>query len=170
VVTDALLLTERLELRPLPRAAALAMPDDRETAAGAIGATLLPEWPQADLLDVLPQQAAAAPDEARFGVWTIVERETRTVVGDVGFMGPPDAEGVVEIGYSVVPDRRRRGYATEAARALVAWALREPGVQAVVAGCDQDNVASIRTLEALGFSGDGVADGQLRWRFREARP
>ena len=88
---------------------------------------------------------------APFGVWVIVERATGTVVGDIGFMGPPDDRATVEIGYSVVPDRRRRGYATEAARAMVGWALRRPDVNAVVAGCDEDNVASIRTLERTGF-------------------
>ncbi|MHB8649207.1 MAG: GNAT family N-acetyltransferase, partial [Gaiellaceae bacterium] len=67
------------------------------------------------LLDVLPLQAAAAPSDECFGVWVMIERDTGTVVGDVGFIGPPDESGIVEVGYSVIPDRRRRGYATEAA-------------------------------------------------------
>ncbi len=129
-----------------------------------LGVALSPEWPHADLLDVLPLQAAAAQLEKRFGVWVMIEAETQTVVGDIGFLGPPGADSTVEIGYSVVPDRRRRGYATEAARALVDWALRQPGVRAVVAGCDKENVASIRTLERLGFSSTGETNGQLRWR------
>jgi RimJ/RimL family protein N-acetyltransferase len=41
-------------------------------------------------------------------------RATGMVIGDIGFRGPPDAAGIVEIGYSVVAGRRRRGYATEA--------------------------------------------------------
>jgi ribosomal-protein-alanine N-acetyltransferase len=129
-----------------------------------LGVALPPEWPHADLLDVLPLQAAAGPSEERFGVWVMIERETRAVVGDIGFLGPPGAAGTVEIGYSVIPDRRGRGYATEAARALVDWALRQPGVRGVVAGCEKENVASIRTLERLGFTRTGEAGGQLRWR------
>jgi RimJ/RimL family protein N-acetyltransferase len=109
----------RLERRPLPAAAAGVLPDNREAAARLLGVTLSVEWPQADLLDVLPLQAAANRTDESFGVWVIIERESATVVGDIGFMGPPGADHTVEIGYSVIPDRRGRGYATEATRALV---------------------------------------------------
>jgi ribosomal-protein-alanine N-acetyltransferase len=168
-MTEPRLATERLELRPLPAAAAAALADDRETAARTLGVALSPVWPHADLLDILPLQAAAAPVQERFGVWVMIERETETVVGDIGFRGPPGPDRTVEIGYSVVPDRRRRGYATEAARALIAWALSQPGVGAIVAGCDQGNLPSIRTLERLGFSRTGEAKGELRWCLRPGR-
>ena len=159
-----MLITERLELRPLPAAAAAALPRDRDEAARVLGAALPPDWPQPDLVEVLPRQASRAPDEERFGVWVMIERETATVVGDIGFLGRVDDEGVVEVGYSVIPARRRRGYATEAARAVVDWALDQPGVEVVVAGCDPGNVASIRTLERIGFARAGAAEGELRWR------
>jgi RimJ/RimL family protein N-acetyltransferase len=95
----------------------------------------------------------------------MIEQETNTVVGDVGFVGPPDENGAVEVGYSVVPERRRRGYATEAARAVVRWALDVPTVSVVVAACEADNVASIRTLERIGFVRTGEVDGRIRWRY-----
>ena len=129
---------------------------DRSAAADALGAELDADWPAPDLLDVLP---GTEP----FGAWAIVERATSTVIGDIGFHGPPDADGVVEIGYSVVPSRRRRGYAVEAARGLIAWAIAQPGVKTIVAGSTADNAASIATLERLGFERTGVADGELRW-------
>ncbi len=160
--------TTRLELRPLPSAAAGALPDDRETAARLLSAALPTDWPQADLLDVLPLQAAAAHGEEHFGVWVIIERESKTVVGDIGFIGPPGEDGAVEIGYSIIPDRRGRGYATEAARVLVDWALREPGVGSVVAGCEKENLPSIRVLERIGFVLTSESDGQLRWQLETA--
>ncbi len=158
------MLTARLELRPLPAAAAAALPVDRDEASRLLGAALPLEWPQPDLLDVLPLQSAATPEAEPFGVWAIVERETATVVGDIGFVGPPDRDRSVEIGYSVVPSRRRRGYASEAAVALVAWALARPEVEHVVATCDADNRASIRTLERAGFERAGEENGRIRWR------
>jgi [ribosomal protein S5]-alanine N-acetyltransferase len=97
----------------------------------------------------------------------MVERETGSVVGDVGFIGPPDSSGLVEVGYSVIPGCRRRGYATEAARAIVEWALTERTVEIVVAGCAEDNAASIRTLERVGFRRTGHANGEIRWRYAE---
>jgi [ribosomal protein S5]-alanine N-acetyltransferase len=154
--------TARLELRPLAAAAAAALLDDRLTAAWLIGASIPPTWPQDDLLDVLPMQAAARPEDERFGIWLIIERATNAIVGDIGFLGPPD-HGVVELGFSVIPDQRRRGFATEATRALVAWASQEPGVLRVIARCDIDNVVSIRVLEAAGLGRQGEADGHILW-------
>ena len=119
-------------------------------------------------LDVLPLQAAAAHSEERFGVWVVIERESKTVIGDIGFIGPPGEDNTVEIGYSVIPDRRGRGYATEAARAFVDWALRQPRVDSVVAGCDNKNVPSIRILEGIGFVRSSESVGQLRWRLETA--
>lgn len=157
--------TPRLDLRVLPAAVAAVLPGDRATAAHALAATLPAEWPAVAVLDALPMQAAATPEHEPFGMWLMVERETATVVGDIGFLGPPADDGAVEIGYSVNPDRRRRGYAVEAATALVAWVRTQPGVTTVVARCDPANQASIRTLEKVGFQRDGEAEGQLRWRF-----
>ena len=159
------LVTPRLKLRTLPAAAAAALPHNRQRASRILGATLPASWPQRDLLDVLPMQAAADPDNERFGVWVMIEQQTNTVVGDVGFVGPPDENRAVEVGYSVVPERRRRGYATEAVRAIVRWALDVPAVSVVVAVCDADNVPSIRTLERIGFVRAGEAAGQIRWRY-----
>lgn len=150
----------------MPAEAAAALPDDRSTAALIIGARLPDAWPQVDLLDVLPMQAAAADAEAeQLGVWLIIERDTSTVVGDIGFFGPPQGR-TVEIGFSVIPDRRRRGYATEAAGAIVEWALREPGIEEVTARSDPENEASARVLMAAGFARAGEGSGTIRWRRR----
>lgn len=157
--------TSRLELRVLPAAVAAVLPGDPDTAARALGAAIPAEWPAVDVLDVLPIQAAATPEHEPFGMWVMIERETRTVVGDIGFLGPPADDGAVEIGYSVNPDRRQRGYAVEAATALVGWVRAQPGVTTVVARCDPANLASTRTLERVGFEREGETDGELRWRF-----
>jgi ribosomal-protein-alanine N-acetyltransferase len=116
---------------------------------------------------VLRRQAATSGETERFGVWVMIERASGSVVGDTGFHGPPDEVGTIEIGYSVIPDRRRHGYATEAADALVKWALSQPGIHLIVAGCDPKNVPSIRTLERIGFRRNGEANGEIRWRYRD---
>jgi GNAT superfamily N-acetyltransferase/Fe-S-cluster containining protein len=73
-----------------------------------------------------------------------------TLVGSVGFKGPPDPEGVVEIGYSILPAYQGRGLATEMTAALVQWAA-EQGARLVQAQVKPVNTASIRVLERLGF-------------------
>jgi hypothetical protein len=108
-VTDRQIRTSRLDLLPLPASVAAVLPQQRAMAARLLGLKLPDQWPQADLYDVLPLQAAADFDDEPFGVWLIVERESGTVVGDIGFMGPPVEDGSVEIGYSVIPGRRAAG-------------------------------------------------------------
>jgi ribosomal-protein-alanine N-acetyltransferase len=159
------LLTERLELKPMPAPAAAALPENRATASRALGVRLPAEWPHSGLFGLLRRQAAASEYTERFGIWVMIERDSGSVVGDIGFHGPPDDTGTIEIGYSVIPDRRRHGYATEAANALVEWALSQQDVHVIVAGCDPKNVPSICTLERIGFRRTGEANGEIRWRY-----
>lgn len=158
-------MTERLELKPLPARAAGALPEYPEEASRQLGARLPAQWPHPDLLGVLRRHAAASLETERFGVWVMIERASESVVGDIGFHGPPDEDGMIEIGYSVIPGRRRHGYTTEAAGALVEWVLSQPSVHGVVAGCDPRNVPSIRTLERVGFHRTGEANGEIRWSY-----
>jgi ribosomal-protein-alanine N-acetyltransferase len=136
------------------------------TPGRLLDATLPAGWPLVDLLDALPMQVAADKATEAFGIWVMIQRADREVVGDIGFMGPPGPDGSVEIGYSVMPDRRRAGYATEAVAALLAWVLGQRGVSRVLAQCEPANAASVRTLERAGFERTGVTeDGLLAWLF-----
>lgn len=155
--------TQRLVLRPLPAEAAAALPDDRALAAQILEAGLDPAWPLDDIAGNLRLQADAPRADEPFGAWAVIERETDTVVGEVGFEGHP-AAGTVELFFSVVPSRRRRGYATEAARALIGWAFDQPDVHHVVARCQPQNFASIGTLERSGFHLVGEEKGLLQWQ------
>ncbi|MFJ8287318.1 GNAT family N-acetyltransferase [Streptomyces griseoluteus] len=86
-----------------------------------------------------------------FGVFTLIRAEDGLAVGGIGFHGAPDSEGRVEIGYDLVPEARGRGYATEAVRALVDWALARDDVHQIVATVHPDNPASERVLARTGF-------------------
>jgi RimJ/RimL family protein N-acetyltransferase len=96
-----------------------------------------------------------SPDDAGWCVWYALLRsgglEAATVVGAGGFFGPPNAEGVVEIGYSIVSAFNGRGYATELVRALVKHAFQSGRVTRVVAHTTMDNTGSVRVLEKAGF-------------------
>ncbi len=72
------------------------------------------------------------------------------VVGGIGFHGPP-REGMVEIGYGVVPSSRRQGVATEALRRLLDLAVGLEGIRRVCGRADADNVASQRVMTAVGM-------------------
>jgi RimJ/RimL family protein N-acetyltransferase len=89
--------------------------------------------------------------DERFGFSLIVRREDGRVIGEIGFVGPPQ-RGVVMIGYAIVPSARRQGHATEAIVALSDWALAEPDVDEVRAQTLPDNEPSIRALLRAGFA------------------
>jgi RimJ/RimL family protein N-acetyltransferase len=71
---------------------------------------------------------------------------------DPTFVGrrDPVAGGVVELGYTIFPMYRHRGYATEAVRALISWAQGTGEVGAVLASVAIDNTSSVRVLERVG--------------------
>lgn len=89
------------------------------------------------------------------------------IVGLCGYKAPP-ADGVVEIGYGVAEACRRRGFATQALRLLIARAASDPQAAQLLAHTVPDNHASRRVLELNGFVLEGEVvdpdDGPvLRW-------
>ena len=89
----------------------------------------------------------------------------RVVIGAGGYLGPPDADGVVEIGFSVAPEFRKLGLGTELVRGLVQRALSAPGVVRLVAHTTAANPGSVRVLERCGFAlvGPGRESGTVRY-------
>jgi RimJ/RimL family protein N-acetyltransferase len=81
----------------------------------------------------------------------IVERSSNIVVGSINLKGAPDAVGDVEIGWGLNEEYRGKGYATEAAAAVVRWAFEQPGVRSIGATVPEDNDASQRVARRLGF-------------------
>jgi [ribosomal protein S5]-alanine N-acetyltransferase len=88
----------------------------------------------------------------------------RVLIGTAGYKGPP-ADGTVEVGYGIVTDHRRRGYASEAVRGLVARAFRVPGVRRIIAETLPELTASIGVLRKCGFEliGEGSEPGVIRF-------
>lgn len=107
------------------------------------------EYPGNDTADALGM-LALAPDGGAppWGLWQIVV--AGEVIGDIGFHGPPDPEGSVEIGYNVVPARRRRGVASRAVALVVAEAAAA-GARTVTAEVVGDNPGSAGALLGNGF-------------------
>jgi len=158
--------TRRLDLFPCSAQVAQATVQGRADLEPILGARVPDDWPASDLLEFLPtyaRQLQTDPSLLGWGIWLMVHREEQTLVGDLGFKGRPDDGGAVEIGYRVLPAYRRQGFASEAVRALVDWALDQQGVRRITAECSADNVPSIRVLEKAGLR-LAQADGSLlRW-------
>lgn len=99
-----------------------------------------------------------------FTAYQVVREEDGLVIGDVGFIGPPDDDGVVTIDFSLAPAARGHGYATEAVAALVAWALEQSGVSAVEADTEDGHVPSQGVLDRCGLTVVARRDGRRTYR------
>ncbi|MFC7310645.1 GNAT family N-acetyltransferase [Streptomyces monticola] len=111
----------------------------------------------------------AAELAAPYGHRQIIERASGLVVGAISLMWPPD-DGRIELGYGIVPSRRGRAYAPEAARAMVGFGLGAPGVHTVHADVEQANPASVRVLEKAGLTRGVSVAGLVRFQATRAEP
>ena len=101
--------------------------------------------------DYLAQlQVATEADPWKHG-FAVVHRADNLMIGMCGYKGPPGADGTVEIAYGIVPGYQGRGYATEAAQALTAFAFGSGHVRAVRAHTLPEVNASAHVLEKCGF-------------------
>jgi RimJ/RimL family protein N-acetyltransferase len=145
-------------------AADITVPASRDDASPLrVHARFPAEWPGPDALDAFPLWMTQLATDPRFdrwgGVGVMLARDGFAAVGGMGCKGPPNATGMVEIGYGVNPAYQGRGYATETAAALVDWLGTQPEVRRVTAECLASNHASARVLEKVGFARVGLRSG-----------
>jgi RimJ/RimL family protein N-acetyltransferase len=167
--------TARLELVAPPYEVARSELDDLPQFEAAMNARLAPGWPppllnrerQLKFLSYLETDPEATPWEA----WCFILRDERLVVGNGGFKGRPDAQGVVEVGYSMVDTHQGLGLCTEAVGALIAWAFSNESVQRVDAETFPDNRASLRVMEKNGliYLGEGEEQNTVRYALTRQR-
>jgi RimJ/RimL family protein N-acetyltransferase len=145
--------TERLVLVPLlPEEIEALIARDCGRFAELSGFRFPPDNP--DIGDLAWHLAAIQADD-RHLAWrmrAIVQRSSKMVVGSINLKGPPTAAGDVEIGWGLIEDVRGRGYATEAAAAVIKWAQEQSGVRSISATIPDDNYPSQRLAKRLGLS------------------
>ncbi len=165
--------TERLELIAGTLDLARADIDDRAEFSKLLDAEIPPNWPprlndldsQTWFLNYLERN----PDGVGWISWYFIYIDTasgqRKAVGIGGFKGKPDANGIVEVGYSIMESHQRLGFGTEATRGLIKWAFQHPEVTRVIAETYPELTASIRVLEKNGFRfiGDGSEERVIRY-------
>jgi [ribosomal protein S5]-alanine N-acetyltransferase len=140
--------------------------------ADALGHAVVAGWATfTDALAPTRDTIAAHPEGVAWGARLFVAGEPPELVGWGGFKGPP-RDGVVELGYEIAEQRRGRGLATAATRAMLAEAFADARVDAVIAHTPATRDASARVLEKAGFRYDREAQekGNAVWRFSLARP
>jgi [ribosomal protein S5]-alanine N-acetyltransferase len=165
---DHVLRTERLVLRPVTagdRAALLAhwaAPDVRRFLFD--GAMLS----EAEVTEAI-EDSARDFGRAGYGLWLVCEKGGTDLVGTAGLRLLDDLG--LEIFYSLTPESWGKGYATEAARAVLDYALGPLGLPEVLAEVDEGNAASIAVIRRLGMTPFDMVPGLLgpMTRYRAAK-
>jgi RimJ/RimL family protein N-acetyltransferase len=105
------------------------------------------------------QQVRLRPDDAPWLLRAILLRTTSDgplqAIGYLNFHAAPDATGMVEVGYTLLPEARGQGFALEAVRAAFDWATQVHGVHRFRASVAPENERSLNLIGKLGFHQTG---------------
>jgi RimJ/RimL family protein N-acetyltransferase len=151
-----LLETARLRLRAHTAGdfrASCALWSDPEVVRYTLGKPATPEEVWSRLLRYLGSWAFLG-----YGYWVVEERATGAFVGEVGLCNlqrdlTPPLGDLPEIGWTLVPRHQGKGYATEAAEAVLEWSSAPPvGARTIACIIHAENSASLRVAEKLGFA------------------
>ena len=144
---------------------------DKKELGQMLNVSVPDNWPEFPETITYVYQHLKTDSPPEWGYHLFVHAKDQALIGEGGYKGRPDNEGMVEIGYAIVPEYRRRGLASEAARALTDHAFAHPEVRVVQAHTLKDGTASINVLKKLGMQFVGTAndpdEGEvLRWMVR----
>lgn len=172
-----MIVTERLLLVPatpeLTRAALAGSSALAASLRASVPDTWPPEYLDAPSLEYTLARLAEGPDNAGWWLHFILLKgvdSSRILIGSGGYKGPPSSDGTVEVGYGIVSDRRRRGYASEATQGLLAHAFAMPTLRRAIAETLPELTPSIGVLRKCGFRliGDGSEPGVIRFELTRA--
>jgi RimJ/RimL family protein N-acetyltransferase len=104
------------------------------------------EWSEARIRD-----SSALFERCGVGLWLVDEASSEELAGFCGFLEFPALSQRPQLVYALLERFTGRGYATEMARAAIAYAREHAGFGAIDAGVDAVNEKSCRVLDKLGF-------------------
>jgi RimJ/RimL family protein N-acetyltransferase len=173
--------TARLDLVPATIPMLRAAIEDHTRLGHLLDARVPVTWPP-ELLDTGALEwtirAIDAGNQPHWQMYFVVLRErapvvsklilrapARTLIGSSGFKGHPSSDGTVEIGYGIVSDHQRRGYATETVRGLLDFAFAHPEVTRVIAETlpELEPSKGVLARTGFGFIGEGSEPGVIRY-------
>ena len=113
---------------------------------------------------ILPNLSDSGKNHLFSTLWAIILKSESRMVGDICFVGEPDVDGEVELGYLTYEAYRGKGYMTEAIACILDWAKRQEFVKSVFAQTAKSNPASYKILEKNNFVKVGEDDELYNWR------
>ena len=164
--------TERLLLQPLTHEQLLQYIKNDGALEAALqlnpsGRIISEELKEALEQTIVPNVADSHKNYLFNTLWTMILTSENKMVGDLCFVGEPNAAGEIEIGYGTYDEHRKKGYMTEAVGGMVRWAAQQPGVRAIIASTEKNNPASSSVLQKNNFVKSGETETLLQWRYGE---
>lgn len=165
--------TERLIIIPMSYSLMCSVLESRYEELAVLGIKRNMDWPGQDTIDILSflKDGLENKDEVSgFDIWMIVKKEDMTIIGDAGFKGLPDEDGIIEIGFGLIEDEQRKGYGYEVANALINWAFLQKGVKKIKADCLVNNYGSIRVLQRCKMHEINRDNELIYWELNSSTP
>lgn len=119
----------------------------------------------------IAEMVAQAQSSPRFKFdFAVCLRDNDLLIGGCGIRRETEHSQVANLGWAINPEFQSRGYATEAAKALIEFGLKNLHLAVIYATCDTRNVPSFKVMEKLGMQRVGFIKGtkEVKGHFRDS--
>jgi ribosomal-protein-alanine N-acetyltransferase len=160
------LLTKRLILIPFTKTICQNLLNNDFSDVFKMGLKKGKSWPDHDVIETLPRiikNLSRVESPTGFESWMIIKNDTMEIIGDLGFKGFNSETANVDLGYGIIKEERKKGYAEEGATAIIRWAFSTDIVKEITAACLFNNVGSIHLLKKLKFTEIKKENDMVYW-------
>lgn len=137
---------------------------EKELKLDKTSRSISPELKDAFEQTILPNVADTSKNYLYSTLWTLISKNDNKMVGDVCFVGAPNASGEIEIGYGIYDIFAGHGFMTEAVGGMISWAKSQPEIYSIIADTEKQNKASFRVLEKNEFVKTGETETLIKWK------
>lgn len=163
------LITERLILIPYTKKLCISILNGDYRDLEILNLKKGKSWPDEDVLDTLPRiinNLNKVEYPTGYESWMIIKKDTSEIIGDLGFKGFNSQEENIDLGYGIIKEERRKGYAEEAVSEIIKWAFSNKIVKEITASCLTANVSSVNLLNKFNFIQLKTEDDMIYWNLR----
>ena len=92
------------------------------------------------------------PSFAEIGLILAIEKSENIIIGSAGFHDQPDENGMIEIGFGIVPDFHNRGFGKELLHGMWQMIVKDSRVKTLRYTVSKDNGPSMHIIDNLKFN------------------
>jgi len=119
---------------------------------------------------IIPNMADMNHDYLFYTLWVIISKDTNHLIGDLCFIGEPNEEGAIEIGYGIYEMFRNKGYMREAISGMICWAGKQEKVKSIIAHTMKSNHESYALLIKNNFRKIDEMEFLYKWQVNLSSP